>query len=143
MKSHLVEMLNKAIIIVIIIIIDIIINIITIKSQLKTTKTNNQENVLFHDFFVLLFYVICVRNTKLMPILVLLRFSQTCELYTSKAVLWSVFTHVARICANLSEQKKFFYISMATVVSCEYTLQSSQLRFPLPSVIITITSKGS
>ena len=39
MKSHLVEMLNKAIIIVII--IDIIINIITIKSQLKTTKTNN------------------------------------------------------------------------------------------------------
>ena len=34
-------MLNKAIIIVIIIIIDIIINIITIKSQLKTTKTNN------------------------------------------------------------------------------------------------------
>ena len=46
MKSHLVEMLNKAIIIVIIIIIiiiiiDIIINIITIKSQLKTTKTNN------------------------------------------------------------------------------------------------------
>ena len=32
-------MLNKAIIIVII--IDIIINIITIKSQLKTTKTNN------------------------------------------------------------------------------------------------------
>ena len=35
MKSHLVEMLNKAIIIV------IIINIITIKSQLKTTKTNN------------------------------------------------------------------------------------------------------
>ena len=40
MKSHLVEMLNKAIIIVIII-IDIIINIITIKSQLKTTKTNN------------------------------------------------------------------------------------------------------
>ena len=42
MKSHLVEMPNKAIIIVIIIIIiDIIINIITIKSQLKTTKTNN------------------------------------------------------------------------------------------------------
>ena len=42
MKSHLVEMLNKAIIIVIIIIvIDIINNIITIKSQLKTTKTNN------------------------------------------------------------------------------------------------------
>ena len=42
MKSHLVEILNKAIIIVIIIIIiDIIINIITIKSQLKTTKTNN------------------------------------------------------------------------------------------------------
>ena len=46
MKSHLVEMLNKAIIIVIIIIIiiiiiDIIINIISIKSQLKTTKTNN------------------------------------------------------------------------------------------------------
>ena len=41
MKSHLVEMLNKAIIIFIIIIIDIIINIITIKSQLKTTKTNN------------------------------------------------------------------------------------------------------
>ena len=41
MKSHLVEMLNKAIIIVIIIVIDIIINIITIKSQLKTTKTNN------------------------------------------------------------------------------------------------------
>ena len=43
MKSHLVEMLNKAIIIIIIIIIiiDIIINIITIKSQLKTTKTNN------------------------------------------------------------------------------------------------------
>ena len=49
MKSHLVEMLNKAIIIVIIIIIiiiiiiDIIINIITIKShdQQKTTKTNN------------------------------------------------------------------------------------------------------
>ena len=44
MKSHLVEMINKAIIIVIIIIIiDIIINIITIKShdQLKTTKTNN------------------------------------------------------------------------------------------------------
>ena len=41
MKSHLVEMLNKAIIIVIIIIIDIIINVITIKSQLKTTKTNN------------------------------------------------------------------------------------------------------
>ena len=80
MKSHLVEMLNKAIIIVII--IDIIINIITIKSQLKTTKTNNWENVLFHDFFVLLFCVICVRNTKLMPILVLLRFSQTCELYT-------------------------------------------------------------
>ena len=40
MKSHLVEMLNKAIIIFIII-IDIIINIITIKSQLKTTKTNN------------------------------------------------------------------------------------------------------
>ena len=39
MKSHLVEMLNKAIIIVII--IDIIINNITIKSQLKTTKTNN------------------------------------------------------------------------------------------------------
>ena len=39
MKSHLVEMLNKAIIIVII--IDIIINIITIKSQLKTTKANN------------------------------------------------------------------------------------------------------
>ena len=39
MKSHLVEMLNKAIIIIII--IDIIINIITIKSQLKTTKTNN------------------------------------------------------------------------------------------------------
>ena len=39
MKSHLVEMLNKAIIIVII--IDIIINIITSKSQLKTTKTNN------------------------------------------------------------------------------------------------------
>ena len=37
MKSHLVEMLNKAIIIVVI----IIINIITIKSQLKTTKTNN------------------------------------------------------------------------------------------------------
>ena len=44
MKSHLVETLNKAIIIIIIIIIiDIIINIITIKShdQLKTTKTNN------------------------------------------------------------------------------------------------------
>ena len=42
MKSHLVEMLNKAIIsVIIIIIIDIIINIITIKSQLKTTKTNN------------------------------------------------------------------------------------------------------
>ena len=43
MKSHLVEMLNKPIIIIIIIIIiiDIIINIITIKSQLKTTKTNN------------------------------------------------------------------------------------------------------
>ena len=42
MKSHLVEILNKAIIIaIIIIIIDIIINIITIKSQLKTTKTNN------------------------------------------------------------------------------------------------------
>ena len=43
MKSHLVEMLNKAIIIIIIIIIiiDIIINIITIKSQLKTTKANN------------------------------------------------------------------------------------------------------
>jgi len=40
MKSHLVEMLNKAIIIIIIIIINII-NIITIKSQLKTTKTNN------------------------------------------------------------------------------------------------------
>ena len=41
MKSHLVEMLNKAIIIIII--IDIIINIITIKShdQLKTTKTSN------------------------------------------------------------------------------------------------------
>ena len=33
MKSHLVEMLNKAIIIIIVI-IDIIINIITIKSQL-------------------------------------------------------------------------------------------------------------
>ena len=33
-------MLNKGII-VIIIIIDIIINIITIKSQLKTTKANN------------------------------------------------------------------------------------------------------
>ena len=43
MKSHLVEMLKKPIIIIIIIIIiiDIIINIITIKSQLKTTKTNN------------------------------------------------------------------------------------------------------
>ena len=41
MKSHLVEMLNKAIIIIIV--IDIIINIITIKShdQQKTTKTNN------------------------------------------------------------------------------------------------------
>ena len=36
MKSQLVEMLNKAIIIII-----NIINIIIIKSQLKTTKTNN------------------------------------------------------------------------------------------------------
>ena len=41
MKSHLVEMLNKASIIIIIIIIIVnIINISIIKSQLKTTKTN-------------------------------------------------------------------------------------------------------
>ena len=40
MKSHVVEMLNKASIIIIIIII-IIINISIIKSQLKTMKTNN------------------------------------------------------------------------------------------------------
>ena len=39
MKSHVVEMLNKASIIIIIIII--IINISIIKSQLKTMKTNN------------------------------------------------------------------------------------------------------
>ena len=38
MKSHVVEMLNKASIIIIII---IIINISIIKSQLKTMKTNN------------------------------------------------------------------------------------------------------
>ena len=50
MKSQLVEMLNKAIIIII-----NIINIIIIKSQLKTTKTDNKQNVLFHDFWFFCF----------------------------------------------------------------------------------------
>ena len=56
MKSHLVEMLNKAIIIVIIIIvIDIINNIITIKSQLKRRRLTIRKTSCFMIFLFFCF----------------------------------------------------------------------------------------